>query len=119
MLRQRGGSIINLTSIVGIKGNAGQSNYASSKAGVIGFTKSLALELGSKNIRCNAIAPGFIKTDMTDKLNKEAMDNWVRTIPLKRSGLSIDIANVAMFLASDISSYVTGDVINVSGGMLT
>ena len=119
MLKQRKGSIINLTSIVGIKGNAGQSNYASSKAGVIGFTKSIALELGTKNIRSNCIAPGFIKTDMTDKLNKEYMENWIKTIPLKRAGLGEDVANVAMFLASDLSSYVTGEVINVSGGMLT
>jgi 3-oxoacyl-[acyl-carrier protein] reductase len=119
LLRQRSGSIINLSSVVGIQGNAGQANYAASKAGIIGFSKSVALELGSRNIRCNVIAPGFIETEMTEKLGEEAMNNWRNKIPLKRGGKTEDVANVALFLASDLSAYVTGQVINVCGGMLT
>lgn len=119
MLKQRFGSIINMASVVGIKGNAGQSNYAASKAGVIGFTKSIALELGIRNIRCNAIAPGFIETEMTEKLNEEIKAAWRNAIPLKRGGTPEDVANIALFLASDMSAYVTGQVINVDGGMLT
>jgi len=119
MLKQRYGSIINLSSIVGVKGNAGQSNYSASKAGIIGFTKSIALELGSRNIRCNAIAPGFIQTEMTDKLDKKTVDLWKQSIPLKRGGEGSDVGNVCLFLASDLSSYVTGQVINVCGGLLT
>ncbi|MGB0884706.1 MAG: 3-oxoacyl-[acyl-carrier-protein] reductase [Flavobacteriales bacterium] len=119
MLKQRQGSIINIGSVVGVKGNAGQANYAASKAGAIGFSKSIALELGSRNIRCNVIAPGFIATEMTDKLDPEVVKNWEKTIPLKRAGQPEDIANVAVFLASDASTYVTGQVINVCGGMLT
>lgn len=119
MLKQRSGSIINMTSVVGVKGNAGQSNYAASKAGVIGFTKSIALELGSRNIRCNAIAPGFIETEMTEKLGEEVIANWRNTIPLKRGGTPEDVANVTAFLASDMSAYVTGQVLHVCGGMLT
>lgn len=118
MLKQRSGSIINITSIVGVQGNAGQSNYAASKAGIIGFTKSIAKELGSRNIRCNAIAPGFIVTEMTEKLNPAVTEQWVQAIPLKRSGTTTDVANVALFLASDISSYITGQVISVCGGMM-
>ena len=119
MLKQRSGSIINMTSVVGVKGNAGQSNYAASKAGVIGFTKSIALELGSRNIRCNAIAPGFIETEMTEKLGEEVIANWRNTIPLKRGGTPEDVANVTAFLASEMSAYVTGQVLRVCGGMLT
>ena len=119
MLKQRNGSIINLSSVVGVKGNAGQSNYSSSKAGIIGFTKSVALELGSRNIRCNAIAPGFIETEMTKALNNDQVNNWAESIPLKRTGQVDDIANTSLFLASDMSSYITGQVINVCGGMLT
>ncbi len=119
MLKQRSGSIINLSSIVGVKGNAGQSNYSASKAGIIGFTKSIALELGSRNIRCNAIAPGFIQTEMTDKLDEKTIDLWKNSIPLKRGGEGEDVSNVCLFLASDLSSYVTGQVINVCGGLLT
>ena len=119
MLKQRNGSIINLSSVVGVKGNAGQSNYSSSKAGIIGFTKSVALELGSRNIRCNAIAPGFIATEMTDALNKDVVDKWVENIPLKRAGSPDDVANSCLFLASDMSTYVTGQVLSVCGGMLT
>lgn len=119
MLKQRSGSIINIGSVVGVKGNAGQANYAASKAGAIGFTKSVALELGSRNIRCNVIAPGFIATEMTAKLDEEVVKNWEKEIPLKRAGLPEDVANVALFLASDMSSYVTGQVINTCGGMLT
>ena len=119
MLKQRKGSIINLSSVVGINGNAGQSNYAASKAGMIGFTKSIALELGSRNIRSNAIAPGFIETEMTAKLNEDTVKGWRESIPLKRGGTPEDIANVCVFLASDMSAYVTGQVINVDGGMLT
>lgn len=119
MLKQRKGSIINIGSVVGVKGNAGQANYAASKAGAIGFTKSIALELGSRNIRCNVIAPGFIATEMTGKLDPEVVKNWEKDIPLKRAGLPEDVANVALFLASDMSNYVTGQVINTCGGMLT
>ena len=119
MLKQRQGSIINMSSVVGVKGNAGQTNYAASKAGIIGFTKSVALELGSRNIRCNALAPGFIETEMTGQLNEETVQSWRDAIPLKRGGTPEDIANACVFLGSDLSSYVTGQVINVDGGMLT
>lgn len=119
MLKNRKGSIINMSSVVGVKGNAGQANYAASKAGMIGFTKSVALELGSRNIRCNAIAPGFIETEMTAKLNEDVVKGWRDGIPLKRGGTPEDVANVCVFLASDMSAYVTGQVINVCGGMLT
>lgn len=119
MLKQRSGSIINMSSVVGLKGNAGQANYAASKAGIIGFTKSIALELGSRNIRCNAIAPGFIETEMTAVLNEETVKQWRDSIPLKRGGTPEDIANCVIFLASDLSSYITGQVIQVDGGMLT
>ena len=119
MLKQRSGSIVNMTSVVGVKGNAGQSNYAASKAGVIGFTKSIALELGSRNIRCNAIAPGFIETEMTRKLGEEVITNWRNSIPLKRGGTPEDVANTTLFLASDLSSYITGQTLHVCGGMLT
>ena len=119
MLKQRSGSIINMSSVVGVKGNAGQSNYSASKAGMIGFTKSMALELGSRNIRCNCIAPGFIETEMTEKLSDDVVQTWRDSIPLKRGGSTSDVANAALFLASDLSSYVTGQVINVCGGMLT
>ena len=119
MLKQRSGSIINMSSVVGVKGNAGQSNYSASKAGMIGFTKSMALELGSRNIRCNCIAPGFIETEMTEKLSDDVVQTWRDSIPLKRGGSTNDVANTALFLASDLSSYVTGQVINVCGGMLT
>ncbi len=117
MLKQRGGSIINMSSVVGLGGNAGQANYAASKAGMIGFTKSIAQELGSRNIRCNAIAPGFIKTEMTDKLPEEVVKGWTETIPLKRPGKPEDVANLTVFLASDMSDYITGQVITVCGGM--
>ena len=119
MLKQRSGSIVNMTSVVGVKGNAGQSNYAASKAGVIGFTKSIALELGSQNIRCNAIAPGFIETEMTEKLGEEVITNWRNSIPLKRGGTPEDVANTTLFLASDLSAYITGQTLHVCGGMLT
>ena len=119
MLKQRSGSIINLSSVVGVKGNPGQSNYSASKAAIIGFTKSIALELGSRNIRCNAIAPGFIETEMTKALNDDQVNDWADNIPLKRTGQVDDIANTSLFLASDMSAYVTGQVINVCGGMLT
>ena len=118
-LKQRQGTIINMTSVVGIKGNAGQANYAASKAGIIGFTKSVALELGSRNIRCNAIAPGFIETEMTEKLDEKTVQGWREAIPLKRGGTPEDVANCVIFLASDLSSYITGQVIQVDGGMLT
>ncbi|WP_394972072.1 3-oxoacyl-[acyl-carrier-protein] reductase [uncultured Croceitalea sp.] len=119
LLKQRKGSIINMSSVVGVKGNAGQANYAASKAGMIGFTKSIALEIGSRNIRCNAIAPGFIETEMTDKLDEKTVQGWRDAIPLKRGGSPEDVANACLFLASDLSSYVTGQVLSVDGGMLT
>ena len=119
MMKARSGSIINMTSVVGVKGNAGQANYAASKAGVIGFTKSVALELGSRNIRCNAINPGFIETEMTAKLNEDVVKGWRESIPLKRGGSTDDVANACLFFASDMSTYVTGQVMNVCGGMLT
>lgn len=118
-LKNRKGSIINMSSVVGVKGNAGQSNYAASKSAIIGFSKSIALELGSRNIRCNVIAPGFIKTEMTDKLSEEVIQSWKDNIPLKRPGESEDVANLCLFLASDLSNYITGQVINVDGGLLT
>lgn len=118
-LKQRSGSIINISSVVGVSGNAGQANYAASKAGAIGFTKSVALELGSRNIRCNAIAPGFIETEMTAKLSEDVVKGWREGIPLKRGGSTEDVANACLFLASDMSAYITGQVLNVCGGMLT
>ncbi len=119
MLKAKSGSIINMSSVVGIKGNAGQSNYAASKAAINGFTKSIALELGSRKIRCNSIAPGFIETEMTESLGEETIKMWRDQIPLKRGGSPEDIANTTLFLASDLSTYITGQVINVCGGMLT
>lgn len=119
MLKNRAGSIINMSSVVGVKGNAGQTNYAASKAGVIGFSKSVALELGSRNIRCNVIAPGFIETEMTAKLNEDVVKGWRENIPLKRGGTPEDVANACVFLSCDMSAYITGQVINVDGGMLT
>lgn len=118
-MKNKAGSIINITSVVGISGNAGQANYAASKAGVIGFTKSVALELGSRNIRSNAIAPGFIETEMTAELNPEVVKGWTENIPLKRAGQADDVANCAVFLGSDLSTYITGQVLQVDGGMLT
>ncbi|MEJ6566312.1 MAG: 3-oxoacyl-[acyl-carrier-protein] reductase [Flavobacteriales bacterium] len=118
-LKQRSGSIINISSVVGVKGNAGQSNYAASKAGIIGFTKSIALELGSRNIRCNAIAPGFIETEMTAVLDEKTVQQWRDSIPLKRGGSPEDVANACLFLASDMGGYISGQVLNVCGGMLT
>lgn len=117
MLKQRKGAIINMSSIVGITGNAGQANYAASKAGLIGFSKSVAQELGSRNIRCNVIAPGFIETEMTAKLDEKVVQEWRNNIPLKRGGTVEDIANACIFLGSDLSSYITGQVISVDGGM--
>ena len=119
MLKARAGSIINMSSVVGVKGNAGQANYSASKAAINGFTKSTALELGSRNIRCNSISPGFIETEMTEALGEETVKEWREQIPLKRGGTPDDIANTTLFLASDMSAYVTGQVINVCGGMLT
>lgn len=117
MARQRCGNIINMASVVGVSGNAGQSNYSASKAGLIGLAKSIAKEMGSRNIRANAIAPGFIVTDMTGQLPEDVRENWLKQIPLRRGGTPDDVANVALFLASDLSSYVTGQVINCCGGM--
>jgi 3-oxoacyl-[acyl-carrier protein] reductase len=118
-MKQKSGSIINMTSVVGIKGNAGQANYAASKSGIIGFTKSVALELGSRGVRCNAIAPGFIETEMTAVLDEKMVQSWRDAIPLKRGGTTEDVAECAVFLASDMSTYITGQVIQVDGGMLT
>ena len=119
MLKQRSGSIINMSSVVGIKGNAGQSNYSASKAGIIGFSKSIALELGSRNIRCNVIAPGFIETEMTEKLDEKIIENWRNSIPLKRGRTPEDVAKACVWLGSDMSTYVTGQVLNIDGGLLT
>lgn len=119
MLKQRSGSIINMSSVVGVSGNAGQANYSASKAGIIGFTKSIARELGSRGIRSNAIAPGFIITDMTAKLPDEVREEWIKGIPLKRGGTPDDVANVCIFLGSELSSYISGQVINVCGAMNT
>lgn len=119
MLKQRKGSIINMASVVGVKGNAGQSNYAASKAGIIGFSKSMALELGSRNIRTNVIAPGFIETEMTGELDEKTVEGWRQAIPLKRGGQPEDVADACVFLGSDLSNYITGQVLNVDGGMLT
>ena len=119
LLKQRSGSIINMSSVVGIEGNAGQSNYAASKAGAIGFTKSIAQEIGSRNIRCNAICPGFIETEMTAELDETVKAGWINDIPMKRGGTPEDVANAALFLASDLSQYVTGQTLNVCGGMQT
>ncbi|HHX31672.1 MAG TPA: 3-oxoacyl-ACP reductase FabG, partial [Bacteroidales bacterium] len=119
MMRQRSGSIVNMSSVVGVSGNAGQANYSASKAGMIGLAKSTAKELGSRGIRVNAIAPGFIITEMTGQLSEEVRNEWAKQIPLRRGGTPEDVANVALFLASDISSYVSGQVINVCGGMNT
>lgn len=119
MMKAKAGSIINLTSVVGLRGNAGQANYAASKAGIIGFTKSVALELGSRNIRSNAIAPGFIETEMTGELNEKAIEEWKQQIPLKRGGQPDEVADACLFLASDLSRYITGQVLQVDGGMLT
>jgi len=118
MMRAKNGSIINMTSVVGLMGNAGQANYSASKAGIIGFTKSIAKELGSRNIRSNAIAPGFIETEMTGELNEKALDDWLKNIPLKRAGGGEDVANACVFLASDMSKYITGQTLQVDGGML-
>ena len=118
MLKARKGSIINMSSVVGVSGNAGQSNYAASKAGLIGFTKSIAQELGSRNIRCNAIAPGFIETEMTGALDEKVVQEWRNSIPLKRGGSPKDVADLTVFLGSDMSNYITGQTINVCGGML-
>jgi len=119
LMKQKYGSIINITSVVGIRGNAGQANYAASKAGIIGFTKSVALELGSRNIRSNAIAPGFIETEMTGTLDPKVIEEWSKSIPLKRAGKAEEVADCAVFLASDLSRYITGQVLQVDGGMLT
>jgi len=119
MVKRNGGSIINMSSVVGVAGNAGQSNYAASKGGIISFTKSIAKEMGSRNIRCNAIAPGFIISEMTDKLPENVKTEWINKIPLKRGGTPEDVANVSLFLASELSSYVNGQIIHVCGGMLT
>lgn len=118
MLKQKSGSIVNMGSVVGVNGNAGQSNYSASKAGIYGFTKSIAKELGSRNIRCNAIAPGFIETEMTEVLGEGVIKQWTDNIPLKRGGKPEDVAQLAAFLGSDMSAYITGQVINVCGGMV-
>ena len=117
MMKQRSGSIINISSIVGLNGNAGQCNYSASKAGIIGFTRSIAKELGSRNIRCNAVAPGFIETPMTQQLPEDVRKDWMTKIPLRRGGLDSDVAHVSLFLASDLASYVTGQVISCDGGL--
>jgi 3-oxoacyl-[acyl-carrier protein] reductase len=119
MMKAKSGSIINLTSVVGLRGNAGQANYAASKAGIVGFTKSVALELGSRNIRSNAIAPGFIETEMTGEVNEKALQDWLSGIPMKRAGQADEVADACVFLASDLSRYITGQVLQVDGGMLT
>jgi 3-oxoacyl-[acyl-carrier protein] reductase len=119
LMKQKNGSVINITSVVGLRGNAGQANYAASKAGIIGFTKSVALELGSRNIRSNAIAPGFIETEMTGELDQKVVDEWKQGIPLKRAGSADEVADCAVFLGSDLSRYITGQVLQVDGGMLT
>jgi len=119
MMKAKSGSIINLTSVVGLRGNAGQANYAASKAGIIGFTKSVALELGSRSIRSNAIAPGFIETEMTGEVNEKALQDWLAGIPLKRAGQPDEVADACVFLASDLSRYITGQVLQVDGGLLT
>lgn len=119
MIKQRYGSIINMSSVVGVHGNAGQANYSASKAGMIGFTKSIAQELGSRNIRCNAIAPGFIETEMTVSLTDEVRESWVKQIPLRRTGNPDDVSNIALFFASELSSYVSGQVLSCDGGMRT
>lgn len=119
MLKARKGSIINISSVVGLKGNPGQANYAASKAGIIGFSKSVALELGSRNIRCNVVAPGFIETEMTDKLDEKTVQGWRDAIPLKRGGSPEDVANACLFLGSDLSTYISGQVLQVDGAMLT
>ncbi|WP_185878413.1 3-oxoacyl-[acyl-carrier-protein] reductase [Blattabacterium cuenoti] len=118
MIKQKNGSIINMSSVIGITGNSGQANYATSKAGIIGFTKSIAKELGRKNIRCNAIAPGYISTKMNSYFSTKTKENWINNIPLKRPGIPQDIANCALFLASDLSNYITGSVLNVNGGLI-
>ncbi len=119
MMKAKSGSIINMTSVVGAKGNAGQANYAASKAGIIGFTKSVALELGSRNIRCNAVAPGFIETEMTEVLDEKTVQGWRDAIPMKRGGKPEEIADVCVFLGSDMSTYISGQVIHVNGAMYT
>jgi len=119
MMKAKSGSIINMTSVVGISGNAGQANYAASKAGVIGFSKSVALELGSRNIRCNAIAPGFIETEMTSVLEEKRIQEWRDSIPMKRLGNTLDVANACVFLGSDMAAYISGQTLNVDGAMLT